>query len=163
MNCLQNLIELNNSEFTSLLRNEANIDALINQELSIQLLKRFAKRLILLSSSRYIGFTLKRILELDSQDISVLVALAWELWSVGEDEECRSNAYKAKNISPDNKWVLYLLVALADSTSDKILILEKLSLHEPENSQIKLNLHNLQSGKSNIILEFSTDDCMFDW
>jgi hypothetical protein len=161
MYSLQNLINLNENEFASSLSDDVNIRSLIENESSIYLLKRFAKRLSLLpSSSQFTEFSLRRIFEIDAQDLSVLVALAWELWAFGEDEEARSFAHRARTIAPDNKWVLHLSVALSKDIPEKISILDRFLQQEPENNRIKMNLDQLKLGQSNVVLEFSPDELL---
>lgn len=164
LNSVQGIIELSDAQFESILRAEVSIRSLITQETSVPLLKRCSKRFGSHEiSSRYLEFILSRMLEIDPNDLSVLIALAWELWYFGEDEEGRKNLAKAQQINPNHKWVLYLEIALSSNIQDKIAILESLNTQYPDDTQVSHNLDALKSGKADMVLAFDPDECMNNW
>jgi hypothetical protein len=164
MDTLESILELSDAEFGSSLRQEETLRLRITQESSVESLKAFIKRSDIYdgSSSRR-EFTLRRILDIAPADLSALVALAWELWLVGEDEESQEKLLTAKEISPGHRWVLWLEAALSRDTSAHILILEKLLQQDPNDHLAHQNLEALRLGALDQVLQFSPDECMDDW
>ncbi len=164
MNTLENILELTDEKFNQKMKGEINFHLLIEHEDSIDRLKKLFKRSISSQElSGYMETILRRILAIDSNDLSTLIILSWELWFLGEEEESQNFLSRAKLVSPGNKWVLYLETALSSNVEIKISILEKLLEKEPHNQQIFHNLNTLKSGISNSVLAFNFDECMSSW
>ena len=164
MNTLENILELTDEKFNQKMKGEINFHLLIEHEDSIDRLKKLFKRSISSQElSGYMETILRRILAIDSNDLSTLIILSWELWFLGEEEESQNFLSRAKLVSPGNKWVLNLETALSSNVEIKISILEKLLEKEPHNQQIFHNLNTLKSGISNSVLAFNFDECMSSW
>jgi len=85
----------------------------------------------------------ERVLELNPQDISTIIALGWVLWLDGEKEKSREQLEKAKKIDAGSVEVLTLEACLAGGTESEISLYREILKRDPHNEIAQENLKKL--------------------
>lgn len=109
---------------------------------------------------------LRRILEINSLDIEVLIVLGWFLWIQGEDDECMSLLKKAKEIDSGNILVMTFETALSQDTTEQAYIFEQILIKDPNNRIAKENLQKLKQvseSSPTIILDYDEFPSEIKW